>query len=474
MLFTSLDFCIFLPIVLLLYYCLTHRAQNVFLVIASYVFYGWWDWRFTGLMAFSTVLDYYCAIGIESGPRKFRRGFLVASLVGNLGVLAAFKYFNFFVASAESILQEMGFSANLPFLNIILPVGISFYTFQTMAYTIDVYRRELPATRDFILMSLYVSYFPQLVAGPIERATHLFPQFDKARRVDERKLHVGCFLIFLGLFKKLAIADSVAPIVEIAFQDTWHAQWPTLLKGIWLFSIQIYGDFSGYSDIARGVSLLLGIELMENFNQPYLSTSITEFWRRWHISLSAWLRDYLYISLGGNRHGSAKTYRNLIITMLLGGLWHGASWTFVAWGGLHGAYLAVHKVLLRGNREPPRFETSRALHRLMPFAKGICTFHLVMLTWIFFRASSFSSAIGYLNGLLTFRGMDSLRVIDLATIGFYACLVLLVDFPQYLLKDHCAILRWHWPICGFVLFVMSFLILLLCPDNETPFIYFQF
>ncbi|MEZ6050276.1 MAG: MBOAT family O-acyltransferase [Planctomycetaceae bacterium] len=317
-LFNSPEFAIFLVVVLAAYYALSSRAQNVLLVVASYFFYGWWDWRFCLLLAFSTVLDFTCALKIEGSLEQQRKWWLWLSVCGNLGVLGFFKYYDFFVTSAFQALSFWGLEPNPPLLKVILPVGISFYTFQTMAYTIDVYRRKMEPTRDFILMALYVSYFPQLVAGPIERAQHMFKQFARARHVEERRLLTGGFLILLGLFKKLAIADAVAPRVNEIYLVSGEASWLTLLEGAWLFSLQIYGDFSGYSDIARGVSRLLGIELMVNFRQPYLSQSITEFWRRWHISLSTWLRDYLYIPLGGNRLGPVRTYVNLIITMLLG------------------------------------------------------------------------------------------------------------------------------------------------------------
>ena len=311
MLFNSIEFAVFLPIVVGIYYSLEKRLQNLFLVAAGFFFYGWWDWRFCGLLAFSIVLDYTCALRIRSKPERAKL-FLGLSLCGNLGVLSFFKYFDFFAASLAELFSSMGWGIDLPLLNVILPVGISFYTFQTMAYTIDVYRGKIEPSRDLHVVALYVSFFPQLVAGPIERPGRLLGQFERARRVDASKIASGAFLILLGLFKKMAIADAVAHRVNVVFSSAADASWVVLLEGAWLFSFQIYCDFSGYSDIARGTARLFGIDLMRNFNQPYLAADITDFWRRWHVSLSSWLRDYLYIPLGGNRKGILKTYRNLL------------------------------------------------------------------------------------------------------------------------------------------------------------------
>ena len=472
-LFNSVAFFVFFPIVLGVYYCLTRRAQNTWLVAASYVFYGWWDWRFCGLLAFSTVLDYFCARSMPAAGKRGRRFLLLASLVVNLGILGFFKYCNFFVDSAGELLRTLGMQPNFPVLQVILPVGISFYTFQTMAYTIDVYRGRLAPTRDFTTMALYVSFFPQLVAGPIERAQHLMPQFESPRRVNRSMLASGCLLILIGFCRKVAIADSIAPLVETAFSHPHSTNWTTLLAGAWLFSIQIYGDFAGYSDIARGTARLLGFELMENFNQPYFSTSITEFWRRWHISLSTWLRDYLYIPLGGNRHGTFNTYRNLLLTMILGGLWHGASWTFVVWGTLHGCYLAFHKWLL-GSKKAAMGQ----FHRGGSIKKTLCavaTFHLVMLTWIFFRCATLAESWDYLIGILTLRGgLELIQPYFIATAGFYVLLVLAIDIPQYRKENHTVMLEWPWPLRGVAYAVMLILIIILRPSHETPFIYFQF
>jgi D-alanyl-lipoteichoic acid acyltransferase DltB (MBOAT superfamily) len=311
------------------------------------VFYGWWDSRFLLLLAFSTTVDYYCALKIaETDVESTRKKYILVSLISNLGILGFFKYFNFFVSSAHDALQTVGWNVSTPVLQIILPLGISFYTFQAISYTIDVYRRTIGPSRDFVAFALSVCYFPHLVAGPIQRASFLLPQLERDRRVRWVQIREGAGLIVYGLFKKVGVADAIAPLVDLRFASPGLYGWTDLLFAVYLFAIQIYCDFSGYSDIARGTSKLFGIELMLNFDHPYFSTSITEFWRRWHISLSTWLREYLYIPLGGNRHGVRRTYRNLLLTMLLGGLWHGANWTFVVWGGLHGLYLSIHKMLL--------------------------------------------------------------------------------------------------------------------------------
>jgi D-alanyl-lipoteichoic acid acyltransferase DltB (MBOAT superfamily) len=380
MLFNSWQFFVFLAVVLALYYSLETLPQNRMLLVASYFFYGWWDWRFTSLLMISTIFDFHISIAINGATDQRRRKLLLlVSILVNFGMLGFFKYFNFFIDSAAHVIQWFGLQPHLPTLRIILPAGISFYTFQTMNYVIDVYKRKMKPTNDFLTYALFVSYFPHLVAGPIIRAEVLLPQLLRKRIVTNEHLNTGGALILIGLFKKVVIADVLSPDVEPVFAAPHAFSSLLLLNGLYYFSLQIYCDFSGYTDIARGVSRLLGIELPENFNQPYLSRNITEFWRRWHISLSTWLRDYLYIPLGGNRRGRARTYLNLFITMLLGGLWHGARWTFVAWGFLHGVYLAAHKFYLE-LRSPA--ESARS-NWLLNVAKVFVAFHLVALTWIF-------------------------------------------------------------------------------------------
>lgn len=474
MLFNTFEFAVFLVVVLGLYYCLTRKAQNVGLLIASYAFYGFWDWRFCALLFGSTVVDYTVARLMAVLPHR-KRALLLVSLTVNLGVLGFFKYFDFFVDSAVAMLTSLGLEANPALLGVLLPVGISFYTFQTLSYTIDVYRGKTTPKRDPVTFALYVSYFPQLVAGPIERSTRLLPQLQNPRTVDGQSFSSGCLLILIGLFKKIAIADSVAPMVDEAFGSAGTASGAFLLLGVLLFALQIYCDFSGYTDIARGVSRLLGIELCVNFRQPYFASSITEFWRRWHISLSTWLRDYLYIPLGGNRKGRFNTYRNLMITMLLGGLWHGAAWTFVIWGALHGLYLCAHKLWLRG-QEPAYIDPFASVGS---FCKRLfltaCTFALVCLAWVYFRADGLAQANSIVWGIATLReGTGYVGMSGLMLLAMYVGLMLLVDLPQALSGRQEAMLGWPWPVRGGVAGAMVVLLFLLSPVHDTPFIYFQF
>ncbi len=508
--FNSFAYALFLPILLAVYYVLNKRWQNVLLLLASYFFYGWWDWRFLSLLWISTVVDY--AVGLlldnpnasadnpqrgrledpehapppaeprpESSFSRLSRAvahrrklILTISIIANLAMLCTFKYFNFFIDSASELLTAFGFTVHMTTLKIVLPVGISFFTFQSMSYTIDVYRGKIRAVRNPLLYAVFVAYFPQLVNGPIERADHMIRQYANPRRVDQSWIYSGCLLILIGFFKKIAIADSVAPIVNDCFNGASIANWSTLTKGAWLFAIQIYCDFSGYTDIARGTSRLLGIELMENFQQPYLSRNITEFWRRWHISLSTWLRDYLYIPLGGNRYGKFKTYRNNMITMLLGGLWHGANFTYIAWGGLHGVYLAGHKAMI-GDKKLVDLPW-KPWHLI----KVLVTLHLVLVAWIFFRPTPISTSWDYLTGIVTLRAggkmfqPGALAFNDVVTVAFFAALVLMIDIPQYIRKDHLAMLKWHWLPRGLVIALMLFLLLVMGENNDIPFIYFQF
>jgi len=475
MLFNSLEFFIFLPIVLGIYYLLSMRMQNAWLLVASYVFYGSWDWRFLGLILISTVVDY--VVGIRLGRTEnpaSRKRLLAISMVTNLGILGVFKYYGFFVGSFAALLESIGFQAHITILQFVLPVGISFYTFQTMSYTIDVYRRRIEHTHDLLTFGLYVAYFPQLVAGPIERAHHLLPMLQAPRQIKWTDIAVGFELVLIGFFKKVAIADTLGPIVDTRFVDPGLVSGQDLLITTYLFALQIYCDFSGYSDIARGTSRLFGVDLMRNFNQPYLSQSITEFWRRWHISLSTWLRDYLYISIGGNRKGLGRTYVNLMITMLLGGLWHGANWTFVIWGGLHGLYLATHKAMLnfKGAAKPVR-DT-----RLIPgLIKVFITFQLVCLTWVFFRAPDFESAIEVLTRILFWEeAVGDIPPLILGErimllVGTLVC----IDFWQARRGDHAIMVSWHWipRALGYATLILLTVTLGNLID-EVPFIYFQF
>lgn len=394
----------------------------------------------------------------------------MTSVVVNLGILGVFKYFNFFADNAARLLGSLGVHASYSVLYIVLPVGISFYTFQTLGYTIDVFNRRIPAVRNPLDFALYVAYFPQLVAGPIERASHLIPALRKDRRVTREMISSGLTLILIGLFRKVVIADGLAQQIDPVFASPSSYSSPVLLKAVYLFALQIYCDFAGYSDIARGSSRLLGIELMVNFNHPYFATNVSDFWHRWHISLSTWLRDYLYIPLGGNRHGKFKTYRNLMLTMLLGGLWHGAAWCFVAWGGLHGAYLAVSRffsrILLQSEIEDLPLWSGRRIVAM------ILTFHLVLFTWVFFRSPGLLSALNFLRLIFSFRGMDEwAQVLPLVLVPWV--LVLLIDVPQHLSGHHEILQR----VPNFVRQTATAAMLaaiLLGLGTHAPFIYFQF
>jgi len=469
MLFNSTEFLVFFLLVLGVYYVLSTRAQNFFLLIAGNVFYGWWDWRFLILLWFSIVVDFFIARKIASTEDPYRRKLLLlCSLSVGLGILGFFKYFNFFTDSAVRVANRFGLELHPFTLQVILPVGVSFYTFQSLGYALDVYRKRVEPARDFWLYALFVCYFPQLVAGPIERAGHLMRQLAAPKRLNAQHLAAGLWLIGLGLFKKVAIADTASLMVERAFADPSSLGWIALHKGMWLFAIQIYCDFSGYTDIARGTARMLGVDLMENFRQPYFASNITDFWHRWHISLSTWLRDYLYISLGGNRKGRWRTYANLMVTMLLGGLWHGANWTFVVWGGLHGLFLALHKMWGEWRGEE-RLPTPAGR-----FLGWLVTLWLVTLAWVFFRAPDFSTAAVFLKGLATVQPLTPADGWDLVTLVFYGSLVFLVDWPAFRSGDAWGGFRWSWPLRGIYIALLVILFILMSENREAAFIYFQF
>jgi alginate O-acetyltransferase complex protein AlgI len=400
MLFDSPVYIVFLTVVTLLFWCLRFRAQNYFLLAASYFFYGWWDWRFVLLLAFSSVVDFYVAQAIVAAESvKRRRVLLALSVALNFSILGFFKYFNFFVDSFLDLAPALGLH-NLPrvFVQIILPPAISFYTFQEVAYIVDVYHRKLRPAKSLVDYALFVSLFPHLIAGPIQRPSHLLPQIQQPRVWDANKAFNGLLLILEGLFRKVVIADNCALVANAAFGGNFGApNTMVVLLGTLAFAFQIYGDFSGYSSIARGSAQLLGFHFAVNFRQPYLAQSLQDFWRRWHISLSSWLREYLYIPLGGNRHGKFRTYVNLLMTMLLGGLWHGANWTFVVWGGLHGFGLAAER-LLSGQREimDSRNPSGRFIRRVVVFT-------FVCVSWIYFRSQTLAGAFGQLRALFTWN-----------------------------------------------------------------------
>jgi len=480
MLFNSIDFAIFLPIVFILYWLLKKhlRAQNFLIAVASYVFYGMWDWRFLLLILFSTVVDYMMGLLIhQSESRQRKKLFLWVSILVNLGFLAYFKYSNFFLENFVGAFKFFGQDISPDRLDIVLPVGISFYTFQTLSYTIDVYRDKLRPTKDFVAFSAFVSFFPQLVAGPIERATHLLPQFYNKRKFNYALAVDGMRQILWGLFKKVVIADNCAQFANEIFNNSGDYSGSTLVLGAIFFTFQIYGDFSGYSDIAIGTSRLFGFDLMRNFAFPYFSRDIAEFWRRWHISLSTWFRDYLYIPLGGSRGGLWMKVRNTFIIFLVSGFWHGANWTFIVWGGLNALYFLP--LLLRGNNRNhiEIVAYNKALPSLKEVFKIGLTFILAVFAWIFFRAENLAHAFSYIRGIFQKNLFQKPPI--LPECGYVVCLVLFFMFIEWLgRKEQFAIERlgfelWR-PLRWFFYSFVIFLIFMFMQTEETPFIYFQF
>ena len=412
MVFNSIVFGIFIATFLPTYFLLKGRERMYFCLAASYLFYGWWDWRFLGIVAFTTVLDYSLGILIEdSATDAKRKRMVIVSVLINLSFLGFFKYFNFFADSLIKSLNSAGMKANWESLHIILPIGISFYTFQSMSYTIDVFRKEIKAERDFFRYATFVSFFPQLVAGPIVRARQFLPQFQGGDRpfTWERFIE-GLAQILWGFFKKVAIADSIAPFVDqiFAFPENFSAI--SCLIGVILYSFQIYCDFSGYSNIACGLAQMMGFDFPWNFRTPYFSKNFSEFWTRWHISLSSWLRDYLYISLGGNRGGKYMTFRNNMLTMLIGGLWHGANWTFVFWGFLHGSYLILQRLL---GKSFGKIEDALCLPKWLQNTIDIgIVYFLTCFAWVFFRAKDFTTAWQVIRKIASAEGMTWNTVLD--------------------------------------------------------------
>ena len=472
MLFPTATFVIFFLAVLPLSWLLMRhgRSWRVFMIAASFVFYAWWDWRFIGLLAVSIVWNQLLAVGIAREGRPERRKALLAlAVVGDLSMLAYFKYYDFFVVSSSNLGSYAGFDIPLATREIVLPVGISFFTFMAISYVVDVYRRDTEPT-SFSRFAVYLSFFPHLVAGPIVRAGELVPQLATPRdprRVDASR---AFYLIAAGLFKKLVIASFLArTIVDPVFAAPSEHSSLEILVAIYAYAVQIYADFSGYTDMAIGIALLLGFRFPQNFNSPYAATSLQDFWHRWHMTLSRWLRDYLYIPLGGSRRGRLLTYRNLMITMLLGGLWHGAAWTFVIWGGLHGAGLAFER--WRRERSPER-STAPSTARL--WRNRLITFNFVCLAWVFFRASSLDSAEAMLRGLVGRWGEPS----PLVTFGVIAAIAVGIG-AQYLPSrlPSLAMARFsRLPLAGqaVVLGACVMLVSTLGPTGVPPFIYFQF
>jgi alginate O-acetyltransferase complex protein AlgI len=472
MLFNSLEFALFLGVVVTTYRVLSLHRQNLFLLGASYLFYGFWDPRFLSLILLSTVIDFFCGSRIHASTRlEVRRRFLAVSLAANLGILGVFKYFNFFADSLQSSLATMGFEADRVTLDIVLPVGISFYTFQTLSYTIDIYRRQLEPERRFTNFALFVAFFPQLVAGPIERARTLLPQIRESRTIDAHDLTMGLWLILWGLYLKVVVADNLAPIADAAFDSAATADGVTTLLGSYAFALQIFGDFAGYSWIAIGVARMLGFRLMTNFRFPYAVTRPREFWHHWHISLSTWLRDYLYIPLGGSRGSRYHLYRNLMLTMLLGGLWHGAAWNFVIWGLFHGTILALDHWL---TARVPSF--GRAIPQTVRWLMGAALmFQVTCIGWLIFRAPSFDRLWSMLNSLfVAMQWPTREQLTDAMRIGLFGALVIGMHILQA-----PALRRWEFkhlpPVArGAIALVLVYSIVVFGRFGATPFIYFQF
>ena len=475
MLFNSWAYAVFLPAAFLVYWRLGRvsiRAQNLGLLAGSYLFYGWWDWRFLGLILISSGTDYAVGLGLSTSRSPSARRVLLATSLGvNLGLLGVFKYLGFFVESAADLLTALGFQANLPVLRLVLPVGISFYTFQTLGYTIDVFRSRVGATRDWVSFFAYVSFFPQLVAGPIERAGSLLPQFHHPRTFRFQEARDGLRQILWGLFKKVVIADNLAVSVDAIFAG--HAQLDplTLWLGLVFFAIQIYGDFSGYSDIALGSARLLGFRLMRNFAYPYFSRDIAEFWRRWHISLSSWFRDYLYIPLGGSRAGAVGHLRNVLLTFTISGIWHGANWTFVAWGALNGLYYVPLMIARRQHRHTGNIDPRRLFPRARTLASMLATFALTCVAWTFFRSDSITQAVAYLAGAVW--GDWTTAPTHAAGLAWVVVLLL----PEWVQRDKGHPLELdHLPVwarwaCYYALVLV---IVAFGYSGAQPFIYFQF
>ena len=477
MLFNSIEFLLFLPVVFVLYWFVFDKKlkyQNLLILVSSYVFYGWWDYRFLSLILLSTIVDYFIGLGISNqASLKNKRILLWCSVLFNLGILGFFKYYNFFVDSWIDLFSSVGYDIKSVWtLNIILPVGISFYTFQTMSYTIDIYKGKLKPTNDFISFASFVSFFPQLVAGPIERASNLLPQILKKRVFKYEQGVQGLRLILWGMFKKVVIADSLAPVVNDIFGNYQELGGGTLWLGAIYFAFQIYCDFSGYSDIAIGTSKLFGFELMSNFKFPYFSRNIGEFWRRWHISLSTWFRDYIYIPLGGSQKGKWKSIRNVFIIFVVSGFWHGANWTFIFWGLFH-AMLFLPSFIFNTNR---KYTTSIiAENTLFPspkeLIKVLTTFLLVTIGWVFFRSETIGDSFNYINQMIFEIDMP---ITNRSLMIFYVLPFVLIE---YLIKSYPR-LNYKTPLnLFFEILHMSILLILIIiyfGRGEVNFIYFQF
>ncbi len=483
MLFNSFNFAIFLPVIFMLYWFVTNKSlklQNILLFVSSYFFYACWDWRFMFLLMFSTILDFVTGLKMQDAENQSRKKFCFwLSISINLGFLAVFKYYNFFVESFVIGVSNFGITLNPMMINIILPVGISFYTFHGLSYVIDIYHNRIEAEKNFVDYAVFVSFFPLLVAGPIERSTHLLPQIKKERVFDYTKAVDGMRQILWGLFKKVVIADSCAEFANTIFSHYQDYSGSTLLLGAVFFTFQIYGDFSGYSDIALGIARLFGIELLQNFSFPYFSRDIAEFWRRWHISLSSWFRDYLYIPLGGSKGGLLIKIRNTFVIFVVSGFWHGANWTFIVWGLLNAIYF-LPLLLSNKNRDNLGIVAhGKFMPSLKEFFQITTTFMLTVFAWIFFRSESLDKAFFILKNIFS-RTLFTIPSFENKILAV-PCLFLLGLFLiiEWFGREHkyaieAIAIKWSKPIrWSFYIFII-FLLGLYCKTIETPFIYFQF
>jgi len=473
MLFNSIDYFIFLPLVGLLYFILPFKYRWILLLGASYFFYMSWKAEYIVLIITSTIVDYYCGLQMGKIPeKKKRKPFLYLSIIVNLGILFTFKYYNFFNSSVSEVFSDLNINYNTPVSSLILPIGISFYTFQTMSYSIDVYNDKIKPEKHFGIFALFVTFFPQLVAGPIERAGHLLKQFKVSHPFKVANLTLGGQLIVWGLFKKVVIADRLAIFVDNVYDQPYDHSGISQLLATVFFAFQIYCDFSGYSDIAIGSARLLGFDLMQNFRQPYFSKSISEFWSRWHISLSTWFRDYLYIPLGGNRTVKWRWYYNLMITFLVSGLWHGANWTFVVWGFIHGFFILCEKLINYDKLGSEKF--SKIL-------KISLNFVIVLLAWVYFRANTITDANFIITNIITSQYSNiytSIADVGMSKPDIIASILLIIfllaiDFFQ---KSQTKYVFYGWPriVKWAIIYLMIFSIIFIGIDGENQFIYFQF
>ncbi|PIF05015.1 MAG: membrane-bound O-acyltransferase family protein [Draconibacterium sp.] len=474
MLFNSIEFILFFLLVFVLYWTIppgSVKKRNLFLLLTSYIFYAWWDIRFLGLIILSSAVDYSCGIAIAESEKQHRRkSYLLLSIFVNLGILGFFKYSGFFIEELQVALHHLGIAIHTRTLNVILPVGISFYTFQTMSYSIDVYRGKVEPTRDMLAFFAFVSFFPQLVAGPIERAGRLLPQFGRLKYFDYNMAVDGFRRVLWGLFAKIAVADTVAPVVDQIFIHYNNVGSGVLALGAFLFAVQIYGDFAGYSNIAIGTAALLGFRLMENFRTPYFAANLSEFWSRWHISLSTWFRDYVYIPLGGNRCNKFKYSINILITFVISGLWHGANWTFIVWGLLHGIFYLVSKLVWRN--------TKTRKSKTFNFFPVLVTFTIVSLLFVIFRSEHIWQAFVYLRNMLLFKegAVNLLNLVTKSNMVLALFFVVILIIVEGLQRNKRFALDFSEKPVFFRLATYYFLVfsILLTFSNDRVFIYFQF